>query len=268
MKSYEDYIGLAEDHCRKAEKIEELFENGLEANIEDLLICYKNAVKNFKKVLEIKPQEKDVWIKLGDIYSYLTMLDTEKGPQHIEDAINAFLNALGKDLEILRKLGKVYIGGRNYGKAATCFHLYLQKHPSDNETWIDLADCYYFRGMYLLAQEYFKKALEIDPENLRALGMAARNQVEMGHFEEAIELYKRRSKLDTSHRPWMMLAKIYEEKLGRYNEATKYMEEAVKRNPDSWSMREKLGHCYFILGRGEKALSCWKKAIDLKMKVK
>jgi len=95
------------------------------------------------------------------------------------------------------------------------------------------------------------------------------------NYEKALQMLKRDAELrPESHHPWRSMAEIQFElatcgthhvyKPQNLDEAINLMVEAVRRAPDSWSLRQKLALYYWLKGNLEKAVENRRKAEELK----
>ena len=110
-----------------------------------------------------------------------------------------------------------------------------------------------YTGQYDQAIAESKRALEIDPY-AAVLDIAGRVFMYSGMFEDAIAEYERLLRLDP-YAPGY----IYDNYstacflFGKYDRAIPFLEEAVKRLPDSWYILGSLGMAYSLSGRKEEA---------------
>jgi len=274
----------------------------------------REAESLYKKALERKP-DKDVWIKLGNLYSsYLARYLLGNDEKYKEEAIRCYVNALKehiKDFPVpLKKLGseehyKVYLQ-RSIEELFnvaftnpleyTLFHIlrfrriehfqisllkmYLEKHPTDVEAWLNLADHYREVGSLNESKKACEKALEIDPSNPRIVSRVSWRYIRMAErslrkekrhefLDKAIQLMKKCCELEPNlPSRWIDLAKAYERKWD-FDNAIKCMEEAIKRRETPhWSMWEKLGELYLRKNKKEKARECYIKAINARLNLK
>jgi len=156
--------------------------------------------------------------------------------------------------------------------------MYLEKCPEDVSAWLELAGLYVSAGQLSEAEKTCEKVLKISPENSsiysrtstlyslmaeRSLQTDKRPEL----LKKAIQLQKRSCELesDLSAR-WMDLARVYE-RIGDLQRAINSIEEAMKRRgAPHWTMWKRLGDLYFRKGEKGKALDCYAKAIDARLK--
>jgi len=121
---------------------------------------YKEAIDDFKRVLEIAPNEAEGWANLGTVYY-------EKG--EYEQAINSYKTALkinsGFDPIIYKGIGKAYMAKGQYEQAINAFTEVIRFHPDEPETLFLLGLVYLRQNLYKKAEEVFRRALEVDPYN-------------------------------------------------------------------------------------------------------
>ena len=158
------------------------------------------AVKHFKKAIEIKPDYAPAINNLG----------------------NAYLNKKEWDTAI------------RYFKEVTENLLYATPHfPLSNMGW-----AYYNKKEYALAEEFYLKALEIDPKFINALAGLGKTYIAMGRGSEAV------ATLEKAVKDYPRLGQLYLELAraytlsGEYKKALDTYEKAVEFAPGSALARE------------------------------
>jgi tetratricopeptide (TPR) repeat protein len=158
------------------------------------------AVKHFKKAIEIKPDYAPAMNNLG----------------------TAYLNMKEWDAAI------------RYFKRVTENLVYATPHfPLSNMGW-----AYYNKKAYALAEEYYLKALEIDPKFINALAGLGKTYTAMGRGSEAVATLKKAVKdYPRSGQLYLELARAYIV-LGEYEKALIAYDKAMEFAPDSALARE------------------------------
>ena len=131
-----------------------------------------------KRYLSIIPEDDDGTIT----YDYVKVVDTFKTPStHLKEgnyqmALNGFMKIKKQDStsEFINEhdfnsIGYRHLRDENYDDAIEVFKLNVALHPTSSNVYDSLADGYRVSGDSLQAYTYYKKALELDPTNPRAI---------------------------------------------------------------------------------------------------
>jgi len=111
------------------------------------------------------------------------------------------------------------------------------------------------------AEEQFKRALELSPEDADAHDLYGRLCAALGRYDEAIVLQRRAQELDPlSHRLDVVSTLL---RAGRYHEAVMGARDAVELDPGHDRARATLGWAYFLSGRREEGLAELERAASL-----
>ncbi|HKT61335.1 MAG TPA: tetratricopeptide repeat protein, partial [Gemmatimonadales bacterium] len=111
------------------------------------------------------------------------------------------------------------------------------------------------------AEQAFKRALELNPEDADAYDLYGRLCAALGRFDEGIVLQRRAQELDPlSHRLDAVSTLI---RAGRYLEAVAGARNAVELDPGHDRSRATLGWAYFLSGRQEEGLAEIERAVSL-----
>ncbi|HEX9615601.1 MAG TPA: tetratricopeptide repeat protein, partial [Bacteroidota bacterium] len=173
--------------------------------------------------------------------------------------------------------------------------------PNDFRSYLLLGLSYSQQSKNEEAVVNLRKSLELNPEDVNALGSLALILDGMKRFEESDSLYERALVLDPSSsinlnnysyslaerglqldRALEMSKKAVADdslnssyldtlgwiyyKLGMHGEAALYIEKAIEAGDASSVVHEHLGDVHFKLGQQEKAMEYWRKALDLDAK--
>jgi Flp pilus assembly protein TadD len=137
-------------------------------------------------------------------------------------------------------------------------------HPSDGQAITILGSLEDAKGDQEKAKEYYKKALDIDPNNAVAANNLAYQMVEDGdNVDVALTLAQTaRRKLPDSPQTADTLAWVYYYK-GNYGSARDLLEDALKTNPNDASMHFHLGMIYSKTDDKANAVQQLKKAVAI-----
>ena len=197
-------------------------------NAFNFLAKYNEAIVNFGKGIKIAPKYPDLYKSLG--YTYFKKNDYSKAIRNFKTAIN-----LAPE--------KVNYNIYNYNIAG--YELINPKKPN--------------------AIEYYKKAIEIDPQNIEAYLIVGQIFLEQGEEDDAIKYYKKaiemaHDKVDSNVYATVGNALL---KQSREGEAIDYYKEAIKIEPDNLYVNISLGDAYYKLKMENNAIEYYKKAIEM-----
>jgi serine/threonine protein kinase/tetratricopeptide (TPR) repeat protein len=161
----------------------------------------KEAVRLFKKAVELDPGFAEAWARLSQSYTWLYWRGTDRNA--LNDARKAVDKALRLDPDLPEghlALGFLhYYGSRDYDKALEQFHAVERRMPSNAEA-------------------------------IKAIGYIKRRQ---GHFEEALDYFHRARKIEP--RGYMMYFDNFGNtltSLRRFDEAEKFLDIAISYDSD------------------------------------
>ena len=199
-------------------------------------------------------------------------------------------NALQPEtFEILYNLGQTYLRQRDYTKAELALNRALKLKPDSPDTLYLLAQAASEQSRPLDALELLVRAHKLAPENTDVIFLMARVSMTQNYFEDAIPLlesglkiapqradlhaalgesyfmagktetaideFKKLIELDPSARSYALMGLSYRH-LGRFDDALRYFEEGLKKDPRSTS-------CLFNVGFIEERQGNYAQAEDL-----
>lgn len=265
---------LAEKHMVAAQYFYNVAKEQEDKGIfENLERYYLKAAACYEKAAEIEFNRKEIWEKLGDIYTDLVKFSAAIKPY--KEALTLDPN----DTKLSKKLARAYLNAADklktismkrkyYLKTIELLRKYLHTSPSDDDAWILLGHAYSDLEDYEKAQQCYNKAIELQPNSSRALTMAARNQISMRNYEAAVKLYEKDCKVrPESHHPFWNLARVHAE-IGNFQEAKGLTKKAVERAPQSFALLEDLENYYAHLGDYKSAKEYGNKVIEIRRKRK
>lgn len=198
---------------------------------------YEEAIKQFKKAIEKKPDYAEAYNNLGVAYI---------GAEKFDDAVNALEKAIElspRFTEAYFSLGRAYYLNKEYYKAIDAFTNLIGKNPDDNL----LVNAYYHLSLIFMDKGQPKDSAE-------ALTAAATIYEKHGDVEKAIE------ELETavgiypdSASAHYKLAAIYAKK-GMGDEMAKELMELIRIDPDDSNAHLNLGIYYFNKGNDADAI--------------
>ncbi|MFQ5840874.1 MAG: tetratricopeptide repeat protein [Thermodesulfobacteriota bacterium] len=200
--------------------------------------------------------------------------------------------------QLLFRRGKANMERGEYDLAIDSLSKALYEDPNFVDAHILLARAYSEKkGAYLESVKYLKNAIELEADNLEALGLLAKIYIENGKYGDALPVVKRilgiapnsgfahgymgeilfnRGKyggaiealrkslqLDQGNaRVYFLLGKVFE-RMGRLADAVLEYETAVELSPTTFEYRNALATVYRTLGQEMSAFREWEKCLEL-----
>ena len=129
---------------------------------------------------------------------------------------------------------------------------------------LSLATAQYQSGDHKLAEKTLREILKKTPNNPMALNNLGYYLLELdSNLPEAISLIEEAVKIDPTNPSYLDSLGWGYFKLGKYNEAEKYLREALRYSNTSVAILEHLGDLYQKLGKMNLAKTAWQKALTL-----
>jgi len=253
---------------------------------------FEEAIKQYEKIAEVDPLNREAYIRLGQLYYKLG--ETEKAIEQNRILMRLDVNFPAPYLRAF----SIYIAERRYAEAETILLEALKNGISGPFVYAGLGYLAVIEKDYPKAVEYYRIAVDKEPENnlyLFYLASALERSGERGKAIGILEkLVSETDKLPEAYnylgylyieenkdldRAVMLIQKALEKdpdngayvdslgwayfKKGMYNEALNELKRAVELMPDDPIVREHLGDTYQAIGEGEKAYEEWEKALEL-----
>ncbi|MCH7560330.1 MAG: tetratricopeptide repeat protein [Thaumarchaeota archaeon] len=155
-----------------------------------------------------------------------------------------------------------------YGEEAlTCYEKIQKEEPANNHVLLHMGLTLQYRlEKYNEAINYYKKLLQIMPENKHALSSMAEAQFTLGNYEETIETAKKIIQIDNDNDFASVITGAALEELGRLDEAYSQYEKMLKINPENQLVLEYYGIALSENKNPKKSLAYFEKAIQLEPK--
>jgi len=208
---------------------------------------YDNAIKEFKDLLKINPNDVFTHFVLGFVYDKKGW--TEMAIEELQEAIrldSGYINAYNNLGTIYNRIGRL-------DEAIQCFSRAIELNPTYIEAYDNLGVVYYLKRDYEKAMTFFQKALDLEPAYAQAFNNIGSIYVAQGRFDEAIEPIKKAMEYDPNLTDsFNNLGSAYLG-LGRLEEAEDLFKEAIERDPDHDEARVNLATVYISMMQYEKA---------------
>ena len=147
--------------------------------------------------------------------------------------------------------------------AETHYQEALLWQPDDAELHSALGQVYYEHSQPAEAEQQFRKALDCNYGNLRALKGLGILLQEQGGFSEAMYLYLRYLELEPKDAPVCYNLGLVFHNLGNYEKANEYYERAEKEDPEDLLTRKNRAIVLAALGRYEDAKAALARAREI-----
>lgn len=150
--------------------------------------------------VQLDPQFAQAWGELAFTHEYRYSDDQDRSESRLElarAALETMKRLAPDDPVTLRQEGNFYyFTTRDYTRALEFFTQSLALRPNDPESYYSLCQVQRRQGKWAECMDNFRKAIVLDPQNDRLLRNAADTLEYCRHYEEALDLQKRRAELD------------------------------------------------------------------------
>lgn len=216
------------------------------------------ALLNFTKVTELAPWNADGWVGVASVFYEHDQFDKTI------DMLNKAKVKLPDEFRVHFLLGVAYQRSAQLPEAKTALERATRISPKNIDALSALGMVFNQLNEMADSDTMYERALRVDPKNHLVLNnygysLAERNmQIDraFGMSKEAIRQQpENQSYLDTYG--WILF------QMGRYKEAEEPIRKAVELGSTSAVIHEHLGDVYAKLDQAEKAVACWRKALEI-----
>jgi len=260
----------------------------------------RDAVMEAQNILKRDPNNLDARKLLGRIYlrSLGDMTNGTQSQEMLHLAIEQYeqiikLDPKGVDNQLL--LGRLYMLNKDMVKAESAFKGALKQQPGSEEAITNLAYLYNEEGdsvkaaqvlsstpdasrsskLYLAlgytyeqqhdskkAIEAYRKATELDHDNLDAERGLAQNLLNDGQMEQALEVYKQVVENDPTDAQGQLRIAEIDRRMGKYDEALDALKKAEALVQDSLEVPYNFALVYAAQGRNDEAITTLQTLLD------
>ncbi|HVA01671.1 MAG TPA: tetratricopeptide repeat protein [Terriglobia bacterium] len=189
---------------------------------------------------------------------------------HRDEAVKqlrGMLNNTPEDRELYLAIAQIYSQGKSYTKAEAVIQkaLALSNSPDDQEyARFMLGSVYERMKKYDLAEEQFKKVLAVDPLNDAAANYLGYMLADQGvRLEESVKYIERALRLEPNNGAYLDSLGWAYYKMNRYERAEAPLQKAVQLISNDPTVREHLGYVYLALGKKVEAQREWEHALKV-----
>jgi tetratricopeptide (TPR) repeat protein len=201
----------------------------------------------------------------GDAWWYLGSSYFEKGEYQklVETMLKAEKN-LPKDSRMPFLLGLGYSRLDQNEAAITALRRSLDLKPDDINTLSTLALTLDGLHRYQESDSLYERALKVDPRSHLVMNNYGYSLAERGlQLERALQMSLQAIEAEPNNDSYLDTVGWVYFKLGRYNEALKYISKAITAGGASATVYEHMGDIQYKLGEKNKAEQFWKQALEM-----
>ena len=188
------------------------------------MVDHKNSFADAKKAYSIAPLQSAIHTQLGKCYYNDGHLDSAK---YFLEKGTSVTPATDEDLYYL---ANIHSDLEDYNSAIDSYTSLLKNHPENSAILNQRGISYFKIGEYSKAEEDFLHALEHEPDNISIYSNLANAAIEADDTTKAIQYIDRGIAKATGHTKmeFLILKGNYFYKLGRYDEANQFYNEAYE----------------------------------------
>jgi len=224
------------------------------------------AISEAKKALDTSPKDPGITVSLALLYGEKSQ--ATEGTKLLE----GLLQGNESDQEIYIDIAQVQERGKQFAEAEQSAQKAEQiaKQPGEKESaWYMLGAIYERQKKYELAEQQFKKVLDVNPNNAPVLNYYGYMLANRGvRLDEATSYIQHAVDQDPNNGAYLDSLGWAYYKQNKLPEAQEYLEKAVSREGTDPTILSHLGDVYLKMGRNDRAaelfeqsLSQWQKAL-------
>lgn len=221
---------------------------------------YEQAIFYLNKSLELYPDNEQAYLALAEAYQKTNR------PEKAEDALNQALAINPKDAKVYLSLGVIYFERGEYKRAASQFEEALKLISPNPEVSNLLSLCYYNAGVEAYRADNkdaaisdFKKALKINPENIKAAQNLAVILFNKGKSEQAKEVIDKGLKVEPGDKNLLLLKAKICQKEKDWKGLLETLEILERYYPDDVDIGLNLAYLYRYQNKVPKAIALYSK---------
>ena len=264
------YVGQADRDSTFVDKARPVFEQLSKDIPNDWRPCYylgviaarqaKDSVAReyFERVTHLAAWNGDAWWYLGSSYF-------EKGEyQKLIEKMLIAEKTLPKDNRIPFLLGLAYSRLDQNDAAIAALRRSLDLKPDDINTLSTLALTLDGLHRYRESDSLYERALNVDPRSHLVMNNYGYSLAERGlQLERALQMSLQAIEAEPNNDSYLDTVGWVYFKLGRYDEALKYISKAITAGGASATVYEHMGDIQYKLGEKKKAEQFWKQALEM-----
>ncbi len=163
-------------------KARQILQTGSQAGFDNLVPLLKTATL-------LDPKFAQAWAELSSVYARRYFDYWDRTPEVLANAKDAIDKAVGlapEDPVVIQKLGDYYYYGlRDYTRAAQQYQRLVVKYPNSAPAIASLAFIHRRQGRWVEALGELRRAVQLEPRNLRYSTALAETLTDLRHYDEA-----------------------------------------------------------------------------------
>ncbi len=193
------------------------------------------ALQSFDKVLAADPSHTAAQEEM------LTMLKQHPDPNRVKAELQRYADRFSRNAIIQSKIGEEFHRYNDYDLAANYYKRAIQLDPNLASAYANLGAVYHAQGNEPESLKAYQKAVELDPSNdtVKELAKSAQQSLGFKHYEQAIALQQQE----------------------KHQEAIPAFEKALQTTPDDSDLLSAYGVSLQSVGRIDDAIKIYNKAI-------
>jgi tetratricopeptide (TPR) repeat protein len=216
------------------------------------------AISHYEKVIELADWNIDAWINLASIYS------EQKKFSLMAATLERAQKKNSSDFRISFFLGIAYYRDGKLEHAIDPLERAFQWRPTDMNVLSTLALIYDALKRWNDSDRLYEAALKVDANNHLLLNNYGYSLSVRGEqLPRALEMSKKALEQQPKNPSYLDTMGWVYFRLGNFDEAKKYIQDAINAGDASAEVNEHMGDVYFKLNDTAKAMEFWKKAVEL-----
>jgi tetratricopeptide (TPR) repeat protein len=215
----------------------------------------------YLRVLEMENENAYALIGLGHLY--YDFKEYEKALHFWHKMVE--VHGENVDIRVLTSIGNCHRKLKTHRQGIEFFRRALELEPDNFYALFGMADCY--RGLNENEQslEYWSRILALDPENKVILTRAGDSYRAMGNFEKAEEFYNHALSIEFDAYAVLGLALMSKER-GKFQEALETLQNLLRNDQKNPRLYIEISECYLGLDNKRKALDILNAYISMGMR--
>lgn len=215
------------------------------------------AIPELLKTVELDKSNVDAQLRLGELYLFGNQ------PQKAREQADIVLVSAPQNTEGLILKGRSLINERHYAEGIGELKKALEIDPKNMRTYVELTRAYVFSKDPASADAVLKQALAIEPHSIEILVTLGDLRASTGKPIEAEAIYAQAlTTAPENDTLYLKLASFYQ-RSNKLAEAESTLQKLALRNPQDEKPHIYLGDFYSWTGQTDKALASYQQATDL-----
>ncbi len=220
---------------------------------------YESGIKFFERAISINPKKRMYWDAKANNLSRLG---------RIVESQECF-----KEAERLKEIEELYAEGRslykskNYELAAECYGKISALDLDDAIAFIKKGNCFAKLNRLDEAKDCYNTGLlKMDSTSQIYFSTKGRCKINLGNYEDGIKDIEKALEMGPTHISWLKTLAFALSKAGKKDEAIKYCDKVVQKEPYSERTWKYKGELHLALGQLDKSLESFDKATKINTK--